>query len=55
VLAALRRVPDSPWAMVSKVDDEEVVAPLRVRALVITSLAGGAILVLGLVILFWWK
>ncbi len=32
VLAAVRKVPDSPWYVVAKVDAEEVNAPLRERA-----------------------
>lgn len=32
VLAAVRRVPDSPWFMVSKVDSREVYAPLEEKA-----------------------
>ena len=32
VLAAMRRVPDSPWFLVSKVDREEIVAPLAREA-----------------------
>jgi len=55
VLAALRRVPDSTWAMVSKVDQAEVVAPFHTRAVLIVSLAAGAVVVLGLALLFWRK
>jgi len=32
VLAAVRRIPDTPWALVAKVDEHEVYAPIRVRA-----------------------
>ncbi|HEX7410450.1 MAG TPA: PAS domain S-box protein, partial [Candidatus Binatia bacterium] len=32
VLAALRRIPGTPWFMVAKVDQEEIYAPLRERA-----------------------
>ena len=31
VLAALRQVPDTPWALVAKIDDDEVYAPLPQR------------------------
>jgi len=31
VLAAIRRVPDSPWLVVTKIDREELYAPLRER------------------------
>ncbi|MDD5222425.1 MAG: PAS domain S-box protein [bacterium] len=55
VLAALRKIPESPWFIVSKQDQEEVVAPFRFRALAILSLTGVVILALGLAALFWWK
>ena len=32
VVAALRRIPDSPWFMVAKMDQEEVYAPVRATA-----------------------
>ncbi len=35
VLAALRRVPESPWVMVAKQDYDETIAPFHVRAFVI--------------------
>lgn len=54
VLAAVRAVPDMPWFMVAKVDQEEIYAPLRERAWaaglvgMMFALAGG----LGLMV-FW--
>lgn len=54
VLAALRQIPDSPWAMVSKIDLDEVDAPLRARAVI---LAGGMAALIGVaafaVLLLW--
>jgi len=32
VLAAIRRIPDTPWSMVAKVDQQEIYAPLRRQA-----------------------
>jgi PAS domain S-box-containing protein len=46
VLAALRTIPDSPWFLVTKVDREEVYAPIEERArwvvLVVAVLIAGA-------------
>ncbi|MBP2688126.1 MAG: sensor hybrid histidine kinase [Deltaproteobacteria bacterium] len=55
VVAALRPIPDSAWHIVAKVDQTEVVAPLRVRTLVISSATGLLILISGLGFLLWWK
>jgi PAS domain S-box-containing protein len=38
VLAALQAVPDSPWFLVAKIDAEEVLAPVRERALYIGAI-----------------
>ena len=55
VLAVIRRISDSPWFMVSKVDQEEVFAPLRLE----TWLIGGMIIILilasGAFLGFWWQ
>jgi diguanylate cyclase (GGDEF)-like protein/PAS domain S-box-containing protein len=54
VLAAVRAVPDTPWFMVAKVDQEEIYAPLRQKTWVsglvgmLFALAGG----LGLMLLW---
>jgi signal transduction histidine kinase len=45
VLAALRKIPETPWYMVSKVDVEEVYAPLRERAWLVAIAA--LLLILG--------
>lgn len=55
VLAALRRIPDTDWAMVAKEDYAEILAPFRARAAAITAFSGGAILILGLALLLRWK
>lgn len=46
VLAALRKIPDSPWFLVAKVDQEEIYAPIRVWAEFIAVLVG--VLIIGL-------
>jgi two-component system cell cycle sensor histidine kinase/response regulator CckA len=55
VLAVMRPISDSPWFMVSKVDQEEVYAPLRFQAWLI----GGVIIILilasGAFLGFWWR
>jgi PAS domain S-box-containing protein len=35
VLAGIKKIPDSPWFMVAKVDQEEIYAPLRVQTFLI--------------------
>ncbi|MFP5214198.1 MAG: response regulator, partial [Acidobacteriota bacterium] len=40
VLAALRRVPDSPWYLVAKADVEEIHAPLRSQGFLVSVLVG---------------
>jgi signal transduction histidine kinase len=45
VLAVVRRIPDTPWLLIAKIDAEEVYAPLRERALLLTFLV--ALLVAG--------
>ena len=48
VLAALRRVPDSPWFLTTKVDYDEIVAPLARDAWLTTLLALALIALAGL-------
>jgi signal transduction histidine kinase len=56
VLAALRSIPDSSWAIVSKVDKEEVYAPIRERLWNVMLVIGLCILSAGAgVIIFWRK
>jgi signal transduction histidine kinase len=54
VLSVLRRIPDSPWFMVAKIDRSEVDTPLRNRAVLVASICA---LLIGLtavaVILLW--
>ena len=48
VLAALRQVPDSPWFLVSKVDREELIAPLARDTWLTALLAASMIALAGL-------
>ncbi len=43
VLASLRRIPDSPWSLVAKVDIEEVYQPIREQAWMVSLLAAALI------------
>ena len=54
VVAALRKIPDSPWFIVAKQDQAEILAPLRQQAWTTGAAVGALILsiILGLV-LFW--
>ena len=53
-LAALRKIPDTPWFLVAKIDKDEVFAPLQKRALIVTAIVAILIMAAGLgVILFW--
>jgi PAS domain S-box-containing protein len=54
VLAAIRAVPASPWYLISKVDIEEVEAPLRKQRAMIFLVAGLFILTVGLGVGFLW-
>jgi len=40
VAAAVRRVPDSPWALVAKIDTAEIYAPLRQRLWLVLGIVG---------------
>lgn len=37
VLSDIRKIPDSPWFMVTKVDSDEIFAPIRDQAILITT------------------
>jgi PAS domain S-box-containing protein len=55
VLAALRRVPDSPWFLIAKVDRTEVDAPVRERARYVGVLSGLAWLALAAAVAAAWR
>ncbi len=53
VLAAVGQVPDMPWFVVSKLDREEILAPVRREALWSGTLASLLVMALGLAMLAW--
>jgi signal transduction histidine kinase len=55
VLAALTKIPDTPWFMVAKVDQEEIYAPIRKAALMITITFSLIIITLGTLIGLWYR
>lgn len=55
VIAALRTIPHSPWFIVSKIDKEEVFAPVRKRAWFIAIIVFAAIIGAGLSVGLWWR
>ena len=55
VLAALRRIPDSPWFLVAKIDREEIYAPIRWESRLIAILSGVLVLVVGVSVGFLWR
>jgi PAS domain S-box-containing protein len=55
VVAAIRPIPDSPWYMSAKVDQEEIYAPLRSQAWILGIGMLLLILATGSVIGFWWR
>lgn len=55
VLAVTRQVPDSPWAMVAKVDEEEVHAPVRRRSITLGIIVALLILTAGGLLLHVWR
>ncbi len=55
VLAAMRQVPDTPWALVVKVDAQEAAAPLRGRAVWIAIAALAFVAASGAGSTLWWR
>ena len=55
VFAAGRRVPDTPWYLVAKMDQKQVQAPIRRRSLVLGLGAVSLILAVGATIVLWWR
>ncbi len=54
VIAYLRAIPDSPWAMVAKVDRAEVLAELETHAALILAMTlGGAVTAITLIGMIW--
>jgi signal transduction histidine kinase len=55
VLAAVRSIPNSPWAIVSKVDKEEIYAPIRQRLWNVMLVIGLSIFSSGIGVLLLWR
>jgi PAS domain S-box-containing protein len=55
VFAAIRPVPDSPWYMIAKVDQAEILAPLASRFRGILIVTSSLILIMGMAVLWWVK
>ncbi len=55
VLAAMRRIPDSPWFLVARVDQEEIYAPIRTQTRLITVLAGVLVIGVAVSVGFLWR
>jgi PAS domain S-box-containing protein len=55
LFAAVRRVPDTPWYLIAKMEEDEVEAPVRRRSLVLGLIAVSLILVVGAIIVLWWR
>jgi PAS domain S-box-containing protein len=55
VVAAIRPIPDSPWYMNAKVDQEEIYAPLRSQVWIVSIGMFFLILSAGSIIGFWWR
>lgn len=55
VLADIRRVPDSPWYLVTKVDIDEVYAPLRQQAGLVLALISILLFAAGMLLVFLWN
>ena len=55
VLAALKKIPDTPWFMVAKVDQDEIYAPIRKTALMITITFSLIIITVATLIGMWYR
>lgn len=55
VLAATRAIPDSRWFIVSKIDEEEIHAPIHRHFLVVSIVVGLLIIGSGLIIYLFWR
>jgi PAS domain S-box-containing protein len=55
LFTAVRRVPDTPWYLVAKMNADEVEAPVRRRSLMLGLGAVSLILVAGAIIVLWWR
>ena len=54
VLAVIKKIPDTPWVLIAKMDEEEVYAPVRALFWIVTVVVGGMITTAGVVAGFIW-
>ncbi|MDQ7799101.1 MAG: PAS domain S-box protein [Candidatus Edwardsbacteria bacterium] len=55
VAAVIKRIPDSPWFMVAKVDKDEIYAPLKRQAVNVAALVSLLIILLAAMLSFIWQ
>ena len=55
VFAALRKIPNSPWFLVTKVDRAEVVAPLHERVVLVASVGAALIFLSAFAVILLWR
>ncbi|MFN3076257.1 MAG: PAS domain S-box protein [Alphaproteobacteria bacterium] len=55
VLAVTRRIPNTAWFLVSKVDASEVYAPVRHTGFLVLLMLAVVLAVLGIAVSFWWR
>ena len=55
VIGTTRKIPDSPWFMVAKIDREELYAPIRRTAWIVTILTLAFITGAGAATILWWR
>jgi PAS domain S-box-containing protein len=55
LVAAVRRVPDTPWYLIAKMNEAEVEAPVRRRSLMLGLGAVLLILAVGAIMVLWWR
>ncbi len=55
VLARIESIPATPWTLVTKIDQDEVMAPLHQTALYVGGGAAGIIVFSGAIVLLWWR
>jgi PAS domain S-box-containing protein len=55
VYAAIRTIPDSPWAIVTKIDTQEILEPVSMRVWYVAGTCVLVVLATGMAFFLWWK
>jgi hypothetical protein len=55
VLACIKKIPNSPWFMIAKTDQEEIYAPLRVQTFLIGLIVALLVFSVTAAFGFWWR